>query len=671
MADFSQSYRKKPLIMRIREKTSQVSIPIATKLIASFLFIIISGNVVFTVVGIRLIGNRIVAEAQDRILMDLNAAREIYSGELSHIKDVVHLTSRRPILPEALLSGSTKEIIDDLRKVKNDEGLDILTVTDANGMVVLRTSNLVEIGDDQSQDEIVSTVLRTKETAVATSIISGDDLREEAPALADKAHIIFIDIPLARPRPEVEETAGMMLKVGSPIFDSAKNLIGVLYGGVLLNRNYNIVDLIKQTVFQGLKYQGKDIGTATIFLDDVRISTNVLNEDGSRAIGTRIAEDVYNQVVIRGEPWIGRAYVVNSWYITAYEPIKNRVGKIIGILYVGILEQKYNDIRNRTILTFLGISLVSVAASITFSYMISRSIIIPVNKLVSASKELARGNLETSVEKISHDELGELADAYNAMAAALKERDEMLKELTRKKLMESERLALIGQLSANVAHELNNPLQGIVTYSYLLLEQNSCAEPQKQSLQKIVIQANRCRDIIRGLLDFSRQRKPDKTQCNVNTLLQDCFSLLENQAIFHNVEISMDLDKDLPMVIIDPSQVERVFINLIVNAAEAMDGIGKLTLKTRSAPDGQGIEILCTDTGHGISKENLDKIFDPFFTTKETGHGVGLGLAISYGIIKEHKGTILVESEIGKGTTFIVRLPLAYLETVTQDEQQS
>jgi len=197
-----------------------------------------------------------------------------------------------------------------------------------------------------------------------------------------------------------------------------------------------------------------------------------------------------------------------------------------------------------------------------------------------------------------------------------------------------------------------------VTYSHLLLERNSFEVPAKQNIEKIVVQADRCREIIRGLLDFSRQRKPDKTLSNVNTLLQDSVSLLENQALFHNVEITLNLDKELSLVIIDPSQVERVFMNLIVNAAEAMDGNGRLTITTRNDPVNVGVEIDISDTGSGISEQNLEKIFDPFFTTKETGHGVGLGLAISYGIIKEHNGSILVESQVNKGTTFTVRLPI-------------
>jgi two-component system NtrC family sensor kinase len=149
----------------------------------------------------------------------------------------------------------------------------------------------------------------------------------------------------------------------------------------------------------------------------------------------------------------------------------------------------------------------------------------------------------------------------------------------------------------------------------------------------------------------------------MNTILQDCLSFIQQQALFHNVQIEMNLDTELPSVVIDPSQIERVFINLIVNAAEAMDGFGRLTISTRRTAADSSIEIEVTDTGHGISEENLERIFDPFFTTKETGYGVGLGLAISYGIVKEHKGAISVESRIGSGTTFTVRLPIKTAES--------
>jgi two-component system NtrC family sensor kinase len=643
-------------------------IPIATKLILSFLLIIIITSAVFTAVGIQLISDRIVTEAQEKVGRDLNSAREIYLSKLNHLNDVVRLTADRYYIKDALISGNIESFAEELVRVKVSEGLDLLTITDPSGNVLLRANNINLSGDSQFHNELVAAVIDRNVPVAGTIIVPVEDLGLESQLLVEQAHFTFIDTPMARVRSQTEETSGMMLGAAAPIFDYQNNLIGILYGGVLLNRNYEIVDEIKRTVFQDLQYKGQDIGTATIFQDDLRISTNVKNGDGTRAIGTRVSEEVYNQVVVNGKPYIGRAYVVNNWYITAYEPIENINHQIIGILYVGILEQKYLDIKQQTVLVFLSIALIGVLVSTILSYLLSRSISGPIKKLVMASKEVASGNLDAKVEITTTDELGKLAYTFNKMALALRERDDKLKEFTRSKIMESERLALIGQLSANVAHELNNPLQGIVTYSHLLLEELPQDDPARDSLEKIVIQANRSRDIIRGLLDFSRQRKPDKTLCDVTNVLKGCVSLLEKQALFHNVQITSNLDEKLPLTVIDPSQIERVFINMIVNAADAMDGNGKLDLATRFDPIANCIEVEFTDTGHGIAKENLDKIFDPFFTTKDTGHGVGLGLAISFGIIKEHKGTISVESEVGKGTTFVVRLPVTTEEESNKDE---
>ena len=560
------------------------------------------------------------------------------------------------------MAGNPTAAADELIRVRETEGFDVLDVTDAYGNVLIRTSNLGVYGDSQIHNELVSTVIG-KETPVAAAIIvSAEDLNKNCPLLAQQANIKFINTPMARITSETEQTSGMMLAAAAPIFDQNNKLIGVLYGGVLLDRNYSLVDEIKQTVFQGLQYDGKDAGVATIFQDDVRSSTNVLNQDGSRAIGTRIMENVYNQVVIKGQPYVGHAYAVNNWYITAYEPIKDAHNEIIGILAIGLLEQPYADLERQTILAFLGITFAGALGSMLVAYFVSRRISMPLGKLVSASKEIASGNLNIRVKIKSGDELGNLAQTFNQMASALQERDEKLKEFTKKKIMESERLALIGQLSANVAHELNNPLQGIVTYSNLLLENPLPDDSERSSIEKIVIQANRCRDIIRGLLDFSRQRKPDKTLYDVNDVLKGCVSLLEKQALFHNIQIVYKPEATLPKAIIDPSQIERVFINIIINAAEAMEGNGRLTLTTRFDPDERCIELVFANTGPAIAKDNLDKIFDPFFTTKDTGHGVGLGLAISYGIVKEHGGTISIESESGKETAFIVRLPVAVKE---------
>jgi two-component system NtrC family sensor kinase len=637
----------------------KIKVPIATKLILSFLLIIVIISVVFLLVGVRLISDRIVAEAQEKVRNDLNVAREIYLSKLNSIDDITGSTANRFFLWNALKSNDIESAKDELMRIKEEEDLDFFTVTDKYGYVLLRTSNLNQMGDNQGHDELVHAVLLYERPLVSTIIVSADDLYLEAPLLAEQAFLKFDDDPASCSREEAETPSGMMLKGVAPIFDDQEKFIGTLYGGILLNNNYEIVDKVKQTVYQDVIYKGQDIGTATIFQDDLRISTNVKCEDGSRAIGTRVSEEVYNQVIVKGEPWIDRAYVVNSWYITAYEPIRDVYDRIIGILYVGVLEQKYKDVQRETVITFLLIGFLGVIITMAVSYFIARRILVPINKLVSAYQEVSNGNLDTQVKITTNDELEYLADSFNNMAQSLKRRDQQLKEFTRRKIMESERLALIGQLSANVAHELNNPLQGIVTFSHLLLEDTECEDLQKSFAEKIVSQANRCRDIIRGLLDFSRQKKPDKILSNINYVLSESLSLVENQALFHNIGIKKEFQEDLPMAIIDPSQIERVFINLIINAVEAMDGFGSLALRTNTNSNRDFIHIIISDTGCGISKENINKIFDPFFTTKDIGHGTGLGLAISYGIIKAHKGTITVDSEVGKGTTFTVRIPVS------------
>jgi len=192
-------------------------------------------------------------------------------------------------------------------------------------------------------------------------------------------------------------------------------------------------------------------------------------------------------------------------------------------------------------------------------------------------------------------------------------------------------------------------------------------EACRPNLEKIVTQAGRCSEIVRGLLDFSRQRQSNKTLYDVNKVLRQCMSLLENQAIFQNIQVRRSLAQDLPMTVLDPSQLERVFMNIVINAAEAMEGKGVLRLSTEFDAAAQAIEVTIADTGPGITDENLKRIFSPFFTTKDAGHGVGLGLAISYGIVKDHKGNITVESPPGGGARFIVRLPVVAETEMMED----
>jgi two-component system NtrC family sensor kinase len=573
---------------------------------------------------------------------------------------VVVSTASNNRIKDAVTSGNTERIADELLGIKFREGLDILTISDSEGIVLLRASDLGSFGDSIGHEELIKTVLNSKTSIASTWNISDEDLRMESRLLADKALRPQSGSSVSDPGNPPLDSEILMLGAGAPVLDYQGLVIGVIHGGILVNSNTDFVCEINRSVFEGAEYTGKDVGFVTIYQDNEGILTCPLDGDGLENIGSGVSNEVYNQVFLEGEPWVGRDDIRGSRYVTVFAPIRDSADEIIGLLQVSKLEQVYLDIRNQIIVAFLVVTLIGALFVMVFAYFIANRISGPIKKLVTASSNVAHGNLGARIEtsSMSHDELAEMAMAFNAMASALEERDEELRQLATARIGQAERLAMIGRLSANVAHELNNPLQGIITYSHLLIERMPEEYPGIDYIEKIVVQANRCRDIIRGLLDFARQREPIKTLCDVNIVLQDSISLLENQALFHNIEIVKEFDAEIQEAVIDPSQIERVFINMIINAAEAMDGVGRLSLVTSPGPVDETIEVVISDTGQGISKENLRRVFDPFFTTKVVGRGTGLGLAISYGIIKEHGGTISVKSKVGLGTTFIIQLPV-------------
>jgi two-component system NtrC family sensor kinase len=241
----------------------------------------------------------------------------------------------------------------------------------------------------------------------------------------------------------------------------------------------------------------------------------------------------------------------------------------------------------------------------------------------------------------------------------MREQVRMRRELeeTQAQLMQSEKIASLGRLSAGVAHEINNPLAGILIYAELLERQLQNASFDQEYLTEIISQTLRCQQIVTRLLEFSRQSLGQKTHFDVNEIILRCIDLISHQAIFHNIEIKTGLDPKLPEILGDPGQLQQVFTNLLLNAADAMQGHGQITVATRPEPFQDGIIVTFTDTGCGIAPDIQNKIFEPFFTTKAPGKGTGLGLSIVYSVIQRHSGTIELDSTPG-GTTFTIRLPL-------------
>jgi two-component system NtrC family sensor kinase len=347
-----------------------MKIPIKTKLALIFLAIACFIGVVTSVVVNSVITNQIISEAQERIKEHLSTARWVYESKIRDIDRTIRWTSIRHVIKKALKEENVLPIQNELLELMAEEGLDFLTLVDQKGTVVFRFHNPRVSGDSLIQDPFIKEALEKKAVS-GTQVLSGDVLWKEGKKLYERASITPVPTPKEKLTKKMEETLGMVLKSAYPVIDFNGQVLGVLTGGVLLNRNYEIVDRIKNIVFKDVKYKGKEIGTATIFLDDLRISTNVMDKTGHRAIGTRVSAEVYEQVLGKGLPWVQRAFVVNDWYITAYEPIRDIEDHIVGILYVGILESKYALMKERLILLFFLFSMSGMLVALAISFFLS------------------------------------------------------------------------------------------------------------------------------------------------------------------------------------------------------------------------------------------------------------------------------------------------------------
>ncbi|HPD55962.1 MAG TPA: cache domain-containing protein [Smithellaceae bacterium] len=636
-----------------------------SRLAIGFLVATCLTGVFATLVSLWTINRNTIAEVQNRVRQDINTAKLIYNNKIEQIKAVIQFTAEGSDLQDLISSDDfygmgyikarMRKSVD--HKTENNHAiLDMLTLVDAKGRVLYRAGNPKLVGDSLLHDALVKRCIQKKEPVASTELMSLKDIVRENPALAKRATIDIIKTPLSAEIDKKQLTEGMVMKAAYPVIDRNNNmLLGVLVGGVLINQDNEIVDRIKQTVYHGEKYKGREMGVATIFQGGIRISTNVMTEENKRAIGTILSKEVYNRVIVEEKDWAGRAFVVNDWYITTYTPIFNLNRKIIGVLYTGILEAKYRDIMWEMIWINLGITVYGMLIAFIISLRLGNNIIERIKILKRATEAIASGNLDykLSPDKISGFNM--LDEAFNYMARSLKEHNDQLQRM-HQQLARTEKLTAMGQMAAGVAHEINNPLGGILLYSSLVLEDLPENSPLRDNMQKIIYQANRCKDIVQGLLDFSRAPTGEMAPLQINQVVSTSLNLVKDQAMFHGIKIENRFADNLPEVMGDRSRLEEVFLNLFINAADAMNGKGKLNITTEMSKN-DCVRISIADTGKGVSKDLLPHIFEPFFTTKEPGRGTGLGLSIVYGIIKRHKGTIDAESEEGKGTTFIVTLP--------------
>ncbi len=661
-----------PCPARARRQTFPLK-TIQSQLILAFSIAILVPAIITAYVGMEIISDQIISRAETKAISDLNSAREIYRTAVSQIHSVTRLTAVRSLIKRAVRTQNREFLARDLQATMRREKLDFLTIADDRGNVICRARHAGLYGDPLHGDRFVAQVIKTRMPITGTDVMSRELLLEESPDLAAQAQMEIIPTPKAKPRSDQMETSGMVLKSAVPVFDDDERFLGVLSGGILLNRNFEIVDKINEIVHEGQVYEGKEIGTATIFQGDLRISTNVKNQDGSRALGTLVSDEVSNAVLTEGRRWVGEAFVVNAIYLSAYEPIRDPMNTIVGILYVGVLKQPFNDVLQKAMVTFLGIAFGGMLIIVLVSVFIARRFSLPLRRLEEIARKTAQGEYKHEFNATGPREIEHLARSLNEMAKQLEaekreledwaltlekkvgERAEEMKKI-HSQLFRSEKLASLGKLAAGVAHEINNPLTGILTNSSLLLEDLEGDDPRREDVEVMVKETIRCREIVKRLLDFARQTKPQKRLASINGLIENIILLVRNQTSFRNITIEKSLEPGLPDLLVDPDQIQQVFINIILNAAEAMTRGGELTIRTARSADGGSIVVSFADTGPGIPEEVRERIFDPFYTTKE--HGTGLGLSISYGIVEQHGGDIRVESVPGSGSTFVILLPI-------------
>jgi len=343
----------------------------------------------------------------------------------------------------------------------------------------------------------------------------------------------------------------------------------------------------------------------------------------------------------------------NTQYIGA-----RTAARVAGVITITAIPRSAAYLTARDLLdNLMLVSMALIVAGAVVALLISRRLTKPLEQLALGAERIGQGDFDTRVHAQSSDEVGALAVAFNRMASGLQERELALTQAQRA-LVHSAKMAAFGQLGAGIAHEVNNPLTGILGHAQLAIRRLGPESPAKASLDLIAQETRRCIDIIKNLMRFARQETPQFQPVDANEAVGAALSIVDHQLSLHGIRIVRELGASLPQVNGDINQLQQVLVNLAINAQQAMAGErGELSVRTRAV--GGEVLIELHDTGPGISPELQKKIFEPFFTTKPAGQGTGLGLSVSYGIIESHGGRIEVHSSLGSGATFVISLPVA------------
>jgi two-component system NtrC family sensor kinase len=627
-------------------------------------YIMVIGFVLITAITVAvgswviytLVNNYLQQAEEERVSRDMDLATAFYDLKLNDLRSTAERLSTTTALQEKLAAAAdgdaaARTAID----AEIDDELSVLPPTTQRFVVTLGADGRAVVGrvcckdgrqrlavpnSDWSVLPVVANTLSRNSVFWGTEVMPAEVLVWAG--LDEQARIPLVDTPMAAPEPfdPREGTAGLAILAASPVRDKDNKVVGAVLVGHLFNNDFTLVDRIKEVA---------GVDTATIFLGDQRVSTNVRAATGGRAVGTRVSQEVFNTVLVQGEEFTGPAYVVDQWYISRYEPIRDHLGDVVGILYVGARQASFQQLvlsfRDRVLLIAAGTLLAAALIAIPVAWLVTR----PLSTLAAATRRVAQGDWSVRVATQGPRETGILAESFNTMVETLKD--------TRDQLVQKEKLASVGQLAAGVAHEINNPLGSVLLYADILRKETPEDNvQQREDLEMIMSEATRCKTIVTDLLNFSRQNEVLAQDTDLNDLLHELAQEVSRKELYSRISLIEELAPDLPSIQADPLQLRQVFLNLMNNAAEAMPEGGRLTVRTRRGPMSGHVTAEVEDTGTGIAPENMKKMFTPFFTTKPIGKGTGLGLAIIYGIVKMHQGQISVQSEVGKGTVFTVAL---------------
>ncbi len=604
----------------------------------------------------RVINEYLLNAQTDRLQRDLDLVDGFYQQKINAVLSLSQFVAFDPQtvahLPDALngVYGSLQtidQVVGRMIAAPILDGTRVVVVIDSSGEIVAgrsitadgRLSPAFTVGN-WGELPIVTRVLTTGKPISGTEVIQ--DVYLATVGLEKQALIEVEDTPKAMPNPfDVSEgKAGLAIVGVYPTLDPGGQINGAVLTAYLFNNDFSLVDHLKNEA---------KVETMTVFLGDLRVSTNVPDDSGGRAVGTRVAQDVYQKVLVQGENYSGRVFVVNNWYIGSYEPLKNFQDNVVGMMYVGVRETIFESLVVAFNTRAAWIALVSILVAGVIAVPIARLITRPIAMLVEANRRLAQGDMNVRVEATGKGEIAQLGRSFNNMVVTLQESE--------KELLHQAKLASVGQLAAGVAHELNNPLGTILLYSDMMFKEAAVDDPHREDLIMVINEVHRCKTIVADLLNFARQHEILAQDVNLHSLLEEVIRKTHAHPGFEKIDFVRQFDSNLPVIQADAAQLQQVFVNLISNSAYAMANVGTITFSTHVV-EPLSVEIQISDTGSGIPPESLSKLFTPFFTTKPAGKGTGLGLSIVYGIIKLHHGQITVQSRVNHGTTVNITLPV-------------